>query len=135
GRVTRVYVDSGAWIAQAMPEDGFDPRPQPHRRRLESRRYRTKYRTKRVSQTGLPTPPDCAIVGGAATCAGARFQLPKRHVLNTRDLHGASLSPAMKAFVERWAAHTGADSVQVVSASDDARLIAEALAAGEIKPV
>jgi phosphoenolpyruvate carboxykinase (GTP) len=41
----------------------------------------------------------------------------------------------MKAFVERWAAHTGADSVQVVDAADDARLIAEALAAGEIEPV
>jgi phosphoenolpyruvate carboxykinase (GTP) len=41
----------------------------------------------------------------------------------------------MKAFVERWAAHTGAESVQVVSAADDARLIAEALAAGEIQPV
>ena len=55
--------------------------------------------------------------------------------MNTRDLHAASLSPAMKAFVERWAAHTGAESVEVVSAADDARLIAEALAAGEIKPV
>ena len=33
-----------------------------------------------------------------------------------------------------WAAHTGAERVEVVSAADDARLIREALEAREILP-
>ena len=41
----------------------------------------------------------------------------------------------VKQFVRRWSALTGAKNVEVVSASDDARLVQEALAAGEISPV
>jgi phosphoenolpyruvate carboxykinase (GTP) len=37
-------------------------------------------------------------------------------------------------YVRHWAEHTGAARIEVVSASDDARLIAEALDAGEIQP-
>src|SRR4029077_10635892 len=77
-----------------------------------------------------------AVLWSGSACIWRRFRLRLRGtILNSRDLHAASLSPAMKAFVERWAAHTGAASVEVVSAEDDARLIEEALAAGEIKPV
>jgi phosphoenolpyruvate carboxykinase (GTP) len=41
----------------------------------------------------------------------------------------------VREYVRHWAEHTGAARVEVVSASDDARLIAEALADGEIFPV
>ncbi|MGY2002657.1 phosphoenolpyruvate carboxykinase (GTP) [Blastococcus sp. SYSU DS1024] len=37
-------------------------------------------------------------------------------------------------FVRQWAEHTGAARVEVVNASDDARLIQEALEAGELRP-
>jgi phosphoenolpyruvate carboxykinase (GTP) len=37
-------------------------------------------------------------------------------------------------YVQHWFAHTGADRVEVVNASDDARLLREALDAGEIHP-
>ena len=40
----------------------------------------------------------------------------------------------VRAFVRRWAAHTRPARVEVVSASDDGRLIEESLAAGEIQP-
>ena len=40
----------------------------------------------------------------------------------------------VREYVRHWAEHTGAARIEVVSASDDARLIAEALAAGEIQP-
>ncbi|HJQ43109.1 MAG TPA: phosphoenolpyruvate carboxykinase (GTP) [Jatrophihabitantaceae bacterium] len=43
-------------------------------------------------------------------------------------------NPHVREFVRTWAAHTGAERVEVVSASDDPRLIAESLAAGEIMP-
>lgn len=43
-------------------------------------------------------------------------------------------NPAVHEYVAHWAAHTGAARVEVVSAADDARLIAEALEAGEILP-
>lgn len=43
-------------------------------------------------------------------------------------------NPAVREYVAHWAAHTGADKVEVVSAADDSRLIAEALADGEILP-
>ena len=43
-------------------------------------------------------------------------------------------NPAVREYVAHWAAHTGATRVEVVSAADDARLIAEALEAGEILP-
>jgi len=36
----------------------------------------------------------------------------------------------VREYVEYWAGITGADNIEVVSADDDARLIAEALAAG-----
>jgi phosphoenolpyruvate carboxykinase (GTP) len=41
---------------------------------------------------------------------------------------------AVRAYVKHWAQHTGAERVEVINASDDARLLAEALEAGEILP-
>jgi phosphoenolpyruvate carboxykinase (GTP) len=43
-------------------------------------------------------------------------------------------NPSVREFVRRWAEHNGVARVEVVGASDDARLIAESLAAGEIWP-
>jgi phosphoenolpyruvate carboxykinase (GTP) len=40
----------------------------------------------------------------------------------------------VREFVRHWAEWTGAERVEVVSAADDARLVQEALAAGEIEP-
>jgi phosphoenolpyruvate carboxykinase (GTP) len=40
----------------------------------------------------------------------------------------------VREYVRHWAEHTGAARIEVVSASDDARLVAEALAEGEIEP-
>jgi phosphoenolpyruvate carboxykinase (GTP) len=42
---------------------------------------------------------------------------------------------AVKRFVREWVAHTRPARIEIVSAADDERLIAEALAAGEIMPV
>jgi phosphoenolpyruvate carboxykinase (GTP) len=53
-----------------------------------------------------------------------------------RVLEAAGLTnKAVKAFVREWAQHTRPDRVEVVSAADDARLLQEALAAGEIDEV
>ena len=41
---------------------------------------------------------------------------------------------AVRSYVKHWAQHTGAERVEVINASDDARLIAEALEAGELLP-
>ena len=41
---------------------------------------------------------------------------------------------AVRSYVKHWAQHTGAERVEVVNASDDARLIREALEAGELMP-
>jgi phosphoenolpyruvate carboxykinase (GTP) len=41
---------------------------------------------------------------------------------------------AVRSYVKHWAQHTGAERVEVVNASDDARLISEALEAGELLP-
>jgi phosphoenolpyruvate carboxykinase (GTP) len=41
---------------------------------------------------------------------------------------------AVREFVRFWAGHTGASQVEVVGAADDARLVRESLAAGEILP-
>ena len=41
---------------------------------------------------------------------------------------------AVRSYVKHWAQHTGAERVEVINASDDARLLAEALEAGEILP-
>ena len=43
-------------------------------------------------------------------------------------------NPHVREYVRYWADLTGADRVEVVSAADDARLIAEALEAGELEP-
>ncbi len=43
-------------------------------------------------------------------------------------------NPHVQEFVRHWAAITGAERIEVVSAEDDKRLIEEALAAGEIFP-
>ena len=43
-------------------------------------------------------------------------------------------NPHVRAYVREWADHTGAERVEVISAKDDARLIEESLAAGEILP-
>src|SRR5689334_24723035 len=40
----------------------------------------------------------------------------------------------VREYVRHWAEHAGAERVEVISASDDARLIGEGLAAGEILP-
>ena len=44
-------------------------------------------------------------------------------------------NPHVREFVRYWAALTEPDAIEVVSAGDDARLIEESLAAGEITPV
>jgi len=44
-------------------------------------------------------------------------------------------NPHVRDFVTYWAGITGADRVEVVSADDDARLLQESLAAGELLPV
>ena len=50
-------------------------------------------------------------------------------------LDGAGLTnPKVRDFVRHWAELTGAERIEVVSASDDARLIQESLDAGEIVP-
>src|SRR5262245_53600060 len=50
-------------------------------------------------------------------------------------LDGAGLrNPQVRDFVRYWAELTGAERIEVVSASDDPRLIQESLAAGEIFP-
>ena len=51
-------------------------------------------------------------------------------VLNTAGLK----NPKVRGYVRYWADLTGADRVEVVDASDDARLIQEALDAGELRP-
>src|SRR5690606_25068894 len=43
-------------------------------------------------------------------------------------------NPHVREYVEYWAGVTGASNIEVVSASDDARLISEALEAGELEP-
>ena len=43
-------------------------------------------------------------------------------------------NPHVREYVHYWADLTGADRVEVVSASDDSRLAEEALAAGELLP-
>jgi phosphoenolpyruvate carboxykinase (GTP) len=44
-------------------------------------------------------------------------------------------NPHVRDYVAYWAGITGADKIEVVSADDDARLLEESLAAGEILPV
>lgn len=43
-------------------------------------------------------------------------------------------NPAVRAFVRQWVEHTTPARIEVVSAADDARLVAESLEAGEILP-
>ena len=43
-------------------------------------------------------------------------------------------NPHVREYVQHWAEHTGAERIEVVNASDDARLIREALEAGELLP-
>jgi phosphoenolpyruvate carboxykinase (GTP) len=45
------------------------------------------------------------------------------------------INPGVRQFIRHWADHTGATRVEVISSSDDERLITESLAAGEILPV
>ena len=49
------------------------------------------------------------------------------------DLAGLK-NPSVREYVRHWADHTGAARVEVIGAADDARLISESLAAGEILP-
>jgi phosphoenolpyruvate carboxykinase (GTP) len=49
------------------------------------------------------------------------------------DLAGLK-NPSVREYIRHWAEHTGAARVEVVGAADDARLIRESLAAGEIQP-
>lgn len=53
-----------------------------------------------------------------------------RHSLD----HGGVDNPAIRAFVEEWALLTAPERIEIISAEDDARLLAEALDAGEILP-
>ena len=48
--------------------------------------------------------------------------------------HAGLKNPQVREYVRYWADLTGAERVEVVSAADDARLIAEALAEGELEP-
>jgi phosphoenolpyruvate carboxykinase (GTP) len=48
--------------------------------------------------------------------------------------HAGLTNPHVREYVRHWAALTGAERVEVISASDDARLIQESLDAGEIAP-
>jgi phosphoenolpyruvate carboxykinase (GTP) len=43
-------------------------------------------------------------------------------------------NPSVREFVRHWADHTGVARVEVIGAADDARLVEESLAAGEIVP-
>ncbi|MDR1999439.1 MAG: phosphoenolpyruvate carboxykinase (GTP) [Frankiaceae bacterium] len=43
-------------------------------------------------------------------------------------------NPHVREYVRHWAQITGADKVEVISAADDARLIEESVAAGELQP-
>ena len=43
-------------------------------------------------------------------------------------------NPRVREYVRHWAELTGADRIEVVDAADDARLIEESLAAGELLP-
>lgn len=53
----------------------------------------------------------------------------------TQALDDAGLTnPQVREYVEHWAGVTGADRVEVVSAADDDRLLAEAVEAGELQP-
>jgi phosphoenolpyruvate carboxykinase (GTP) len=49
------------------------------------------------------------------------------------DLAGLK-NPSVREYVRHWAEHTGAARVEVIGAADDARLLRESLAAGEIFP-
>jgi len=50
-------------------------------------------------------------------------------------LDGAGLTnQPVREFVRRWFALTGAERLEVVTAADDARLLKEALEAGEVQP-
>ena len=52
-----------------------------------------------------------------------------------RVLDEAGLTnPQVREYVAHWAGVTGAERIEVVSAADDARLIAESLEAGELLP-
>src|SRR4051794_40195981 len=51
-------------------------------------------------------------------------------ILDDAGLH----NPHVHEFVRLWSAHTGAARIEVVSATDDARLVQESLAAAEIVP-
>src|SRR5262245_28290787 len=55
-------------------------------------------------------------------------------VLKALDDAGLT-NPYVREYVVHWAGVTGAAAVEVVSTSDDARLVAESLAAGELLPV
>lgn len=70
-----------------------------------------------------------------STCARVTEKGTPTVVDVDKVLDEAGLSnPAVREFVQKWAAHTGAERIEVVNASDDARLIQEGLDAGEIKP-
>lgn len=54
--------------------------------------------------------------------------------VNTALDAGGVTNPKVREYVAYWAELTGAENVEVVSAADDARLIAECLEAGELEP-
>ena len=66
-----------------------------------------------------------ATAGGAARVVDVEGALDRAGLMNAH----------VRDYVRYWAELTGAERVDVIDASDDARLIAESLAAGEIFPV
>ena len=54
--------------------------------------------------------------------------------VNTALDEAGLTNPQVREYVAHWAELTGADRVEVVSAADDARLVQEALDAGELLP-
>src|ERR1700742_723298 len=72
------------------------------------------------------------------TCQARGLDEPRgpKHVVDADAiLEAAHLkNDHVREYIRHWAGITGADNIEVVSADDDARLIQEALAAGEIFP-
>src|SRR4051794_3139804 len=96
-------------------------------------RHRSRHRSRGL----LPLPPgtEHRNVGygaptGRADPKGVQFMVDVESVLDEAGLK----NPRVREYVAHWAGVTGAERVEVVSAADDARLVQEALDAGELLP-
>ena len=67
---------------------------------------------------------------GGLTIERTKYVADVDAILEAADLK----NDRVRDYVRYWAGVTGADNVEVVTADDDARLIQEALDAGEIQP-